>query len=52
MNPMKSGNKPRNVTDYIAAARKEVQARLKQMRAAIIQAAPNARFHQLRDAGV
>ena len=42
MNPMRMDNKSRSVTDYIAAAPKEVQARLNQLREAIIQVAPNA----------
>lgn len=42
MNPMKRDTTTRNVADYIAAAPKEVQARLKQIRAAIKEVAPNA----------
>ncbi len=42
MNPMRTDNKPQNVTDYIAAAPKDVQAKLNEMRAAIKQVAPDA----------
>jgi uncharacterized protein YdhG (YjbR/CyaY superfamily) len=42
MNPMRRDAKARSVTEYIAAAPKELQAPLKQIRAAILQAAPNA----------
>jgi len=42
MNPMKMGKKAQNVTDYIAAAPEDVQPKLKQIRAAIKQVAPNA----------
>ena len=35
-------NKAQSVAEYISAAPKEVQVRLKQIRAAIIQVAPNA----------
>lgn len=39
---MTMDSKAQNVADYIAAAPKEVQARLKQIRAAIKEVAPNA----------
>ena len=39
---MRTDTKTRNVTDYIAVAPKEVQARLKQVRAAIKEVAPDA----------
>jgi uncharacterized protein YdhG (YjbR/CyaY superfamily) len=42
MNPMRRDAKPTNVAEYIAAAPKEVQAQLNEIRAAIVQAAPNA----------
>jgi uncharacterized protein YdhG (YjbR/CyaY superfamily) len=42
MNPMRTNAKARNVAEYIAAAPKEVQARLRQIRAAIKEAAPDA----------
>ena len=42
MNPKNMDTKTRNVADYIAAAPKEVQARLKQIRSAIKEVAPNA----------
>jgi uncharacterized protein YdhG (YjbR/CyaY superfamily) len=39
---MKMNSKTRDVTGYIAAAPKDVQAKLNQIRAAIKEAAPNA----------
>jgi len=42
MNPMRKDAKRRNVTDYIAVPPKEVQAKLRQNRAAIKEVAPNA----------
>jgi uncharacterized protein YdhG (YjbR/CyaY superfamily) len=42
MNPMRMNSKTRDVTGYIAAAPKEVQAKLNQIRAAIKEVAPNA----------
>ncbi len=42
MNPMRIDKKPQNVTDYIAAAPKEIQAKLNEMRATISQIAPDA----------
>lgn len=39
---MRKDTNTRNVPEYIAAAPKEVQAKLNEMRAAILQAAPNA----------
>jgi len=42
MNRMKMEKKARNLTDYIAAAPEDVQAKLKQIRAAIKQVAPKA----------
>jgi uncharacterized protein YdhG (YjbR/CyaY superfamily) len=42
MNPMRMNSKTPNVTNYIAAAPKEVQAKLNQIREAIKEVAPNA----------
>lgn len=42
MNPMKMEKKAQNVADYIACAPEDVQVKLKQIRAAIKQVAPNA----------
>ena len=42
MNPMRTDNKPGTVTDYIASAPKEIQAKLNQMRAMIKVVAPDA----------
>ncbi len=42
MNPMKAGTKTRSVTEYIAAAPKDVQVKLSQIRAAIKEVAPDA----------
>jgi uncharacterized protein YdhG (YjbR/CyaY superfamily) len=42
MNRMRTDDKARNVTDYIATAPKEIQAKLNQMRATIKEVAPDA----------